>query len=180
MSDDSSRPITRSQITPPIDGVLVTDVIARLHPPLTPAAVRSLAPFEAPQPLVPPPVTPQKPFSPPIDMATPPPAALPVDNASRRTPKIDVGEFSGDKNLTESFLEKFLRAANVNGWNDIERIQFFPCFLAGPVLAWFEVFSSAQPDLKSWQTFKTAFEQAFHPLGKREKVIVRLRNRKRP
>ena len=56
-------------------------------------------------------------------------------SSSRRTPKIDVGEFPGDKNQTEAFLEKFLQAASMYGWNDIQRIQFFPCYLNGPAAA---------------------------------------------
>lgn len=94
-----------------------------------------------------------------------------------KKPYFKPGKFAG--NISEnidSFLKNYQRAAFINGWSEAEKFQYFPIFLEGTALIFYDNIMDTVENIK-WPDLEKKFRLEFEPIA--QTYILRLMLEKR-
>lgn len=100
-----------------------------------------------------------------------------MDNSKK--PFYKPNTFSGliSENI-DTFIKKYNRAADINGWSDEEKIKFLPLYLEGPALTFFDNNESNLTNETKWADLENILESEFKPTAQIDMLKLLLQKRK--
>jgi len=100
-----------------------------------------------------------------------------MDNTKK--PYFKPNTFSGliSENI-DTFIKKYNRAANINGWSDEEKIKFLPLYLEGPALTFYDNNESNLINDTKWADLENKLESEFKPTAQLDMLKLLLQKRK--
>lgn len=85
--------------------------------------------------------------------------------------------FSGSLSESiDSFLNKYQRAASINGWTEQEKLQYIPAFLEGPALTFYE--NTENQNFNKWADLEKQLRTEFEPIAHKDMLRLLLEKRK--